>query len=306
MSATGVVTHFQPQRCTVPVCPNLTWVFCAAEDGVCSFTGTQLVRYGAGTTFNTATASNVVNCTNAVFGDPVPGVAKHCDVREIPSCTPVDVADAHVTVGAQAQWGDPVASGTLVLQQAVQTITFTATAGRYVKLVALSEAQGADYPWTNAAEINVYNNDGLIPQSQMAVVSADSQEFQGDAGAAQHVIDGNTATIWVTAFVTGSPPHPHTLILDLGAQYSQVNKLTYLPRQSVQYVFGAIADYEVYVSDTLSTTWTDIEVTAGESYVYQIVAKGILDAVASASVPSDPICTYVRAAVRGRPDVLVE
>ena len=57
-----------------------TWTFCANESGTCSFTGTKTVRYGSGSTYNTGTYTSSVACTNAIFGDPTPGIAKHCDV----------------------------------------------------------------------------------------------------------------------------------------------------------------------------------------------------------------------------------
>jgi Bacterial alpha-L-rhamnosidase 6 hairpin glycosidase domain/Bacterial alpha-L-rhamnosidase C-terminal domain len=53
---------------------------CAAENGQCSFTGTRMVAYGAGTyTYKTANASTA--CTNAAFnGDPAPNLVKSCYV----------------------------------------------------------------------------------------------------------------------------------------------------------------------------------------------------------------------------------
>ncbi|MBM7567262.1 fibronectin type III domain-containing protein [Paenibacillus sacheonensis] len=59
-----------------------TWTFCATEGGACSFTGTKTVRYGANGTYATGTFTGGVSCTNAVFGDPVVGVEKHCDISE--------------------------------------------------------------------------------------------------------------------------------------------------------------------------------------------------------------------------------
>ncbi|WP_211251762.1 glycoside hydrolase family 64 protein [Andreprevotia chitinilytica] len=56
------------------------WSYCAAENGNCIFTGTQTVRYGAGTTFVTQTLAWGASCNNAAFGDPAPGVTKHCEV----------------------------------------------------------------------------------------------------------------------------------------------------------------------------------------------------------------------------------
>ncbi len=56
------------------------WAFCAAEGGTCTFSGTKQVRYGANNTFVVKTLSAGTPCTNAVFGDPIVGTAKHCDV----------------------------------------------------------------------------------------------------------------------------------------------------------------------------------------------------------------------------------
>jgi hypothetical protein len=51
------------------------------------------------------------------------------------------------------QWNGPVAEGRLANRPDEQLVTFTATAGRYIKLVALSSAYGT--PWTSLAEIGV-------------------------------------------------------------------------------------------------------------------------------------------------------
>lgn len=61
-----------------------TWTFCANEGGTCSFPGTKLVRYGANGIYSTVTGpfTNSVACTNAVFGDPTPGVVKTCEYSD--------------------------------------------------------------------------------------------------------------------------------------------------------------------------------------------------------------------------------
>ena len=57
------------------------WTFCANEGGRCEFTGTQQVRYGANGQFTLPrTFTDGVDCGNAVFGDPVFGVVKQCQV----------------------------------------------------------------------------------------------------------------------------------------------------------------------------------------------------------------------------------
>jgi thermitase len=55
-----------------------TWVNCATEGGICSFTGTRQVRYGANNSYAIQTATGSIACTNAVFGDPMPHTAKTC------------------------------------------------------------------------------------------------------------------------------------------------------------------------------------------------------------------------------------
>ena len=52
--------------------------YCAAENGLCAFTGTATVEYGAGTSFTQLTLTGGTPCTNAVFGDPDIGTVKAC------------------------------------------------------------------------------------------------------------------------------------------------------------------------------------------------------------------------------------
>src|SRR5215831_348097 len=154
-------------------------------------------------------------------------------------------------------WGSAVAAGTFAADTTEKTVRFPATPGRYVRLVALSEINGQ--PWTSAAELNVFGiavvsppTSSLIPQQQFRVVSVDSQELVGENGAATNVIDGNPATMWVTAWSQQTAPLSHTLVLDLGGQY-QVDGLRYLPRQDGN-PNGTIAGYQFYVSSD-GTTW---------------------------------------------------
>lgn len=85
-----------------------------------------------------------------------------------------------------------------------------------------------------------------IPQSQMSVAFVDSEELQGEDGAADNVIDGDENTIWHTQWYAANPKHPHEIVLDLGKTYD-VQQLSYLPRQD-GCENGMIADYQVYVS----------------------------------------------------------
>jgi glucose/arabinose dehydrogenase len=60
-------------------------VFCANENGVCSFSGTREVQYGASGKFFYRTATNSIGCSNTVFGDPIRGVRKQCNHRAVPA-----------------------------------------------------------------------------------------------------------------------------------------------------------------------------------------------------------------------------
>ncbi|MBL8522757.1 MAG: hypothetical protein JNN20_03610 [Betaproteobacteria bacterium] len=58
-----------------------TWQACASEGGVCRFSGTARVSYGAGKSWKTGTAANGINCNNQAFGgDPAPNQKKTCFV----------------------------------------------------------------------------------------------------------------------------------------------------------------------------------------------------------------------------------
>ena len=64
------------------------WSFCAVEGGVCAFSGTQQVRYGANGLYVYRTLSDGIFCWNSVFGDPVPGMVKQCSIGGTASAPP--------------------------------------------------------------------------------------------------------------------------------------------------------------------------------------------------------------------------
>ena len=77
--ASDIVTPGSAQVTVVTLTSD--WTFCAAEDGVCAFTGTEEVRYGANGSYFYKTLTDGTACTNSVFGDPISGTAKHCAIR---------------------------------------------------------------------------------------------------------------------------------------------------------------------------------------------------------------------------------
>lgn len=54
------------------------WIACAGENEYCTVPGTKMVRYGAGSQWNLKKVTNRIYCSNGIFGDPAPHVAKAC------------------------------------------------------------------------------------------------------------------------------------------------------------------------------------------------------------------------------------
>jgi hypothetical protein len=86
----------------------------------------------------------------------------------------------------------------------------------------------------------------VIPQSQLEIVSVDSEPLVGD-GAAESAIDGRIETFWRTEMGAKAPVHPHELVIALGGEYV-VRGFRYLPRQDGQ-MDGMVARYSFYVSE---------------------------------------------------------
>jgi hypothetical protein len=106
--------------------PAPGWNYCAGEGSTCSFSGTTQVRYGSGTTFNTLTLTNGTACTSAVFGDPTPGTAKHCDFfvgsGPTPTRTPTPVAGSWTSCATENATCS--FSGTMVVRYGAGTSYF--------------------------------------------------------------------------------------------------------------------------------------------------------------------------------------
>ena len=82
-----------------------TWTACATEGGACSFSGTHQVRYGSGSKFVFKTLTGPVACSNSVFGDPTPGVAKACSYESTAASAPTTPTTPTVTWTACASEG---------------------------------------------------------------------------------------------------------------------------------------------------------------------------------------------------------
>ena len=177
----------------------------------------------------------------------------------------IEEYEIYISEGTES-WGDPVASGSFANTMEEKEVTFPFKAGRYIRLVALSEVNGN--PWTSGAELTVFHTGNTpppppsneIPKVGWTLVYVDSEEKVGN-GIAENFFDDSSSTLWHTEWYYASPPHPHEIQIDLGALY-EVKGFSYLPRQNGWN--GTIKEYEFYVSESLDDwgspvsagTWT--------------------------------------------------
>ncbi|MCU7722172.1 discoidin domain-containing protein [Actinoplanes sp. KI2] len=197
----------------------------------------------------------------------------------------VDISDDgtkwSTNVASGAKWSTNVATGTFADDDTVKTVTIGTTVTRYVRLSVLSEA-GDRVSWISAAEINLLGGtDPALPRTGWTV-TADSQETARAANAAVNAIDGNTATIWHSAWSSSPPkPLPHTFTIDMH-KYYLVSGLSYLPRQDSS-KNGNIGSYKIETSMN-GTLWAPQSVTG---------QFGDLKTAQTVTIPSQ-IARYVR------------
>lgn len=121
--------------------------------------------------------------------------------------------------------------------------------GRYFCLESLSAWDGRAY--AAVAELDLLGADGnVLPKDGWTIAYADSEEHEREDGLAENAIDGNPATFWHTQWSSGSPNHPHHLVVDLGKSRT-LGGFRYLPRRGEGMVGGRIKDYRIYVGDDL-------------------------------------------------------
>ncbi|MCM3748838.1 peptidase inhibitor family I36 protein [Paenibacillus pasadenensis] len=84
--------------------PN--WVDCADENGVCTFSGTQVVKFGANDKYYSGQFTSSVNCDSTQFGgDPLPGTVKKCKVYQPGNSVSYQAEDAIHTIGKKGSAG---------------------------------------------------------------------------------------------------------------------------------------------------------------------------------------------------------
>ena len=78
------------------------WINCASQDEVCRFSGKKIVRYGAETRWRQGQFTDQVDCNTRVFGNPVNGARKICQIASanvdtVPPMPPRGLSISNVT-----------------------------------------------------------------------------------------------------------------------------------------------------------------------------------------------------------------
>lgn len=141
----------------------------------------------------------------------------------------------------------PIATGTLPGGPGMKTVSVVAE-GRYLCLQALNEHVSGG-PFTSLAEIYAVDAAGKdISREKWKIAYADSEEIDNENGSAANAIDQQPTTMWHTRWGDSQPPHPHEIVIDLGAVI-KLSAVKLLPRGEGPN--GRIKDYRIYVSSTL-------------------------------------------------------
>jgi beta-galactosidase len=130
-----------------------------------------------------------------------------------------------------------------------QTVTLEHPAkGRLFAIETLSSQD--DQPFAAIAELTLLDEKGQpLDATKLRVVACDSEELDREDGSAGNAIDGQTANFWHTQWGAAQPPHPHQLVLDLGAD-ATIGGFRYTPRQGAANAGGRIKNYRIHVGNT--------------------------------------------------------
>jgi signal transduction histidine kinase len=172
-------------------------------------------------------------------------------------------ADLPASPAAPAEGGRPLAAARLELAPGSalltsqfapgtepQTMMFNrVVSGRYFCLETLSAWDGRAY--AAVAELELLDVAGQpLSREGWRIAYADSEEYEHEDGSAANAIDGDRTTFWHTQWSSGSPNHPHHLVVDLGKSRTLAG-FRYFPRPGANTVGGRIKDYRVYVGNDL-------------------------------------------------------
>ena len=103
----------------------------------------------------------------------------------------------------------PVYAGAFAPGPDVQEVRFSQpVAGRQFCLETLNAHDGK--PFAAVAELDLLDADGKeLPHTTWTIAYVDSEELASEDGSASNAIDGQSASIWHTAWSATQPDHPH-------------------------------------------------------------------------------------------------
>jgi beta-galactosidase len=137
-----------------------------------------------------------------------------------------------------------VKTGSLADGRDAQDIVFPAKTARYLCLQALSSQNGDEF--TTLAELDALDAAGqTISRKGWKILYVDSEENLAEGDQAEKAMDGDPDSFWHTVWSAPHTSHPHTLVMDLGAEH-ELAGVRLLPRQDSPN--GRIKDYRLYLS----------------------------------------------------------
>src|SRR6185437_10126529 len=137
-----------------------------------------------------------------------------------------------------------VKAGALADSDDEQRVTFPTRKARYLGLQALSSHNGDKF--TTLAELNALDIAGkTVSRKNWKVIYVDSEENFAEDDRAEMAFDGDADTFWHSLWSAPHTSHPHTLVIDLGAEL-EISGVRLLPRQNSPN--GRIKDYRLYLS----------------------------------------------------------
>lgn len=130
--ATWIASAWAPSTMPAGACvtSTTTWTLLGSEYETFTVPANSVVRYGAGTTWSERTISGSFECGNALFGDPLPGTRKQCELKGDGTPTPPPVVGS-----ATLSWTAPTtnADGTPLTDLAGYRVLYGSTSGVYTQ-----------------------------------------------------------------------------------------------------------------------------------------------------------------------------
>ncbi|KAL8870805.1 MAG: hypothetical protein Q9174_003232, partial [Haloplaca sp. 1 TL-2023] len=185
-----------------------------------------------------------------------------------------DIGQHKIETSLDGRTWTQVGSGSYLNNQARKTTLFPSRLAQFVRLTALSTAEGVGYQYTTVAEINVLSPPKPTLPRENWQVKANSENPLPNQHRAAEAADGVVNTYWSTQFDGTKPGFPHTFTINQGSAKA-VSGLTYLPPPVNLNVVtpGRIGQYRIEKSTdgntwspVVSGTWADTDGTKSAQF----------------------------------------